>query len=587
MSRSVFRRPSIHSPRSWILPLLVAVAAPASIDAAVIQEGTATLGEDARQKPQSGEGVPVLNYESGTFVQSSLTYGKVFDVVGSTTFPRGTAELVHLTVSGRFLRRNTQEAVSRCWQRPADGADPAQWRIRVPARPRMGETYSFALNAYRATREPAWLPGLAETVVRNAPDDAAAIRAAGGVGDFLADLIEARAQARAAEDGEEVMHLRTTNQGECALNAGPPRFAFGDEHQQALVDYQAAVDATAAARAARDQAKPAPDVERVVLEATMIIINALDDGTVLPSVDDTARASVLALFGRIFDALQTDARALALTDVGEARARVRCSGSDPSPDLFDDLSGQFDDADASADRFCKWLDAEDAFRPLLEAVEEADATFLEAAAAAGVAAEAARKKSFDLLATARITDIQPWSTRAAYYNTRASLSLSMGGVGFNAFGDRDETANPPEAEESWSFVSAIMGRWHPFGYKDTSLPDDLVYSGTRARWSVDLGFVFGSDPKIEGQELGGVFLGQPLLVGIGLDLSPDFLVQAGVLFFEQTSTNPLNTTETRSRGAIYLMGGYDLNLFNWFKKKFTEAGAIQSGDKNKDGGTQR
>lgn len=90
-------------------------------------------------------------------------------------------------------------------------------------------------------------------------------------------------------------------------------------------------------------------------------------------------------------------------------------------------------------------------------------------------------------------------------------------------------------------------------------------AGSLSRVAVTLGAVFLSDITYRGQKQADLLGGMKPLVGVSYDFDPKLVINGGILFFRQSSINPLAINVNRPKHSFYLGLTLDFDAFNRLK----------------------
>lgn len=146
------------------------------------------------------------------------------------------------------------------------------------------------------------------------------------------------------------------------------------------------------------------------------------------------------------------------------------------------------------------------------------------------------------------SETRTWASKAQIDKLRTGSVIGFGAAVFD----------PSDSEDREAKGNAYLGLKYRFALIDRDLPQ--VYRGWSTRMSATFGVLLSNDLKYRGQDMNDIGGVMPVL-GIALDINPDFNLTVGAVFFNQPKANPL-ADDSDLRVALWLSLDFDADLFN-------------------------
>jgi hypothetical protein len=511
---------------------------------------------------------PVVHYENGRILETSVPYHRSFRIVGPRSTPRGRADVVRGVVQRRkdrpaFLaypwtwsnaisRRRTPSALeTTCWVAPAhdSGEDFSLTLGPLP----LGQPFHIELEFYGSA--PAMSLAAAS---RSAMHDLVAVygQKKSVTDEDIRRTLDSRmnelVERLTAAGAKEVLFLDLSVAGRCPLSdQRPPNPLVGLEKQinsaaQGMILQQDAIRRfdEGRQRVMKVAEKVPPLVERLRVEREREQ-QAIRDETNRKVEEDKKPV------GRR-KPVQVSSPTLLYTNDDLIAVLRMANGADTAGvprvmevDAFSRLSPALDS---------KGVTPEDkaTLRELLDGALRMNTTtveYLQGAKAQhaldGLSAQL--HESFFALAHAELGAV-PWDTDSEV--RKVQIGTAYGG----AFTFLDVGKNA--ADDGFGF---LLMKFY-FGPVDKTLP--RPYSSWRSHFSFDVGAVSRSTVKYRGQEQDDAIAGLKPMVGLGIDIQRRIALHGGMLLFRQPSINPLATERKRLRASPFIGLGFDFDLFN-------------------------
>lgn len=498
----------------------------------------------AQSPSAAAANVDTVRYERGLILTRPIPSARPFRIIGDRVTPRGTADLVRVTVTPeehgasiwpwtwpRILRPRGR-SIERCWVASSD--DAKEFAVLVD---------ELQLGAsYRVTMEFLGRGG-------DVDPEPAVQRAVGDLVEIYdstrsVSLEEGRAalSRRMAEYREELgttsstEFVRLDEDGRCPART-EPEMPFSQAQLQAIAE--AGADAVIRARAADGFSADA-----AVLDSLARFASGLTDR--LRAAKQAELTAIAARRGQTPKLLFTPEDLEALDRTLQGKWVI--SG----PVLIDTAADRHLNS-ATISRFVR-----DADRRLLAdlltismRLRVKQEQFKSHAASADLAASyrTALRDRYFRQAQADLGTQRPWAGETEV--RRVQIGTAYGG-GFVFLDVADQASDDAFAFVALKFYSAPV---------DKTLPN--AYSSGWARFAFNLGAVSNSTIRYRGQAQENAIAGLKPLVGMSFDVTRRIAVHGGAVIFRQPSTNPLATSDhDRLKAQPFLAVGFDFDAIN-------------------------
>jgi hypothetical protein len=478
-----------------------------------------------------------LHYANGQIVEGYLPFSRRFTITGPTLTTRGKADVVLLHLwethktptNGRFERVTPAPTDSSCWVRPPESAADS---FSVSVKPLTLER-RYELRFIFARR---YEPAVINTAFQKAADET--VRAMGetaissdSVGRIFTE--ELRQSLRESAGGLPKF-LRVVAEGTCVISDTAAAIALDSAVLAALaVHAQAVAAARADLNAARLNLRPSLDA--------------------LARIDDAQFQTLAMHLRQAIRRAPGAARAYPYDSGAVTRLARAVQQKDASPltdDAWSDLNAvtQARQLRAPLTRsdtslLVQVLGAIQGLRETRRdiAAREADLRDVEAEAATATArVRRIVEESYTPIAQAG-TEATSWGGETEVRTLRIGTGVGGGNALMSPFSEHRDS-------DTFLFVAL---RYY-LGPVDRSLA--RPWSSNWARWSIDVGALFQSTLRYEGQKLTHALGGLTPVLGVSWDVDRYLALSAGVVFFRQPSVNPANNAAREEPNAAPYIG---------------------------------
>jgi hypothetical protein len=476
-----------------------------------------------------------LHYANGQIVEGHLPFSRRFTITGSTITTRGKADVVLLEVwethkkatNGKFERVTPAPTDRSCWVRPPESAADS---FAVSVQPLTLER-RYELNFTFARR---YEPAVVNSAFQDAADET--VRAMGetaissdSVGKIFTEKL--RHALRAAAGGTPKF-LRVVAEGRCVVSDTAPAIALDSTVLAALAEHAQAVAAARAdlnsvrrnLRTPLDALAAVNDTQFQTLATRLRQALHRAPGAARRYRYDSAAVSALVRAVQRKDAsVLTEDAWSDLNEVTKAKIRPPLTSSDTS------LLAQV-------------LGAVQGLRKVRQdiAAREADLRDVEAEATTATArVRTVVEQSYTPIAQAG-TEATSWGGETEVRKLRIGTGVGGGSARLSPFSNHD-----------WDSFLFVVLRYY-LGPVDRSL--SRPWSSKWARFSIDVGALFQSTLRYEGQKLTNAFGGLTPVLGVSWDADRYLALSAGVVFFRQPSVNPANNAARENPSAAPYVG---------------------------------
>jgi hypothetical protein len=501
----------------------------------------------AQAEPDAGK-LPIVKYRAGHIEAQWIPYGRRwvlrgFPVTSIDTATLITGEVIPQARNGRESLRNVDAGYSRaCWQHPIDKTAPDSFNL-VFGEQHLGRRYTVRL-AFYSPMDTATAEGIIDPAITAAYDTAyqIAIRDRHLPPDSVRPLFVERVQSslRAAAASGEVAFLQSAEEGRC--DPGQPvvelsRIAAEELAEAALVQMQ------------RDSI--ARDLE--MFEDSIRQMRATPEhGLLLTALEQISKsgdpvltsqhhaAYVQAVSPGAGNALPTSTL-LALLDFSTNRCLLTTPLTTQLCELLAKSLSFIGRRDRSASALEQLVQRLAELAPLTKTRVQIKGVFLPRGRA--------------------LIQVTSWDDAQAT-SDKLRIGTTMG-FGLTSLATSDEARGFGGDREA--FVQFAL-KFYGYGV-DKSLPDPYLGQWL-ARWSLMLGMIRSPNLRFRGQALGGFAKDVFPTAGISFDITRDFTLQLGSIFFRQPSVYPGTAERNRVRMAPMMGLGFDFDGANRLSKIF-------------------